>query len=67
MRHSQTTLDRALCVEREWSADGETEVGRAYYTRVRFVPVYDAAAILALPRWPADLTPYQTGTIAQPY
>ena len=33
---------RGLCMEREWSADGETELALYPYTRVRIVPVYDA-------------------------
>jgi len=36
--------ERGLCVEREWSADGERELARYPYTRVRFVPVFDALA-----------------------
>lgn len=35
-------VQRGSCVEREWSADGETELERRVYTRIRFVKLYDA-------------------------
>lgn len=56
---------RGLCAERTWSADGETEIERCAYVRVRFVKTYDAAALFALPRLPADLAPYHVGLVAQ--
>lgn len=58
-------VERGLCMEREWSADGETEISRVPYTRIRFTPVYDAVAIFALPKIPADLTPYYVGTTVE--
>lgn len=33
---------RGLRMEREFSPDGETEIGLYPYTRIRIVPIYDA-------------------------
>lgn len=57
---------RGLCVEREFSEDREVE--RRAYVRVRFVPLYDAAKILAndLCRKPIALwAEYQNGIKAE--
>jgi hypothetical protein len=42
---------RGLCMEREWSADGETELERRAYVRVRFVKTFDAMAYLNRREW----------------
>jgi len=37
---------RGLRMEREFSQDGETEIGLYPYTRIRIVPTYDAMRYL---------------------
>jgi hypothetical protein len=50
---------RGLCVERTWSADGETELARDPYTRVRFVKTYNALDVITFGQW------NETGLIAE--
>jgi len=40
--YSEPELARGLRMEREFSPDGETEIGLYPYTRVRIVKLYDA-------------------------
>jgi hypothetical protein len=42
---------RGLCVERVWSADGETELARFPYSRVRFVKTYNALDWITYGTW----------------
>jgi len=52
---------RGMSVERDWSADGRELLSdaRCPYTKVRFVPVYDAAA------WLRDGSMIKTGIKAE--
>lgn len=48
---------KGLCMERVWSADGETELARHPYSRVRFTPTFDPLAYLERREWvPVGLT-----------
>jgi hypothetical protein len=42
---------RSLCVERHWSDDGETELARYPYSRIRFVKTYNALDVLTYGKW----------------
>lgn len=55
--YSDTSKRKGLCVERVWSADGETELARHPYTRVRFTRTFDTLAFLERREWvPVGLT-----------
>jgi hypothetical protein len=44
-------IQRGICVERDWSPDGETELERRVYVRVRFVKTYDAMHAIVWGKW----------------
>lgn len=52
---------RGLCIERDWSEDGEGIISARPYTRVRSVKVYNAAEWMKADM-PKNLAPFECGT-----
>jgi hypothetical protein len=58
--YSGGPVPREVCVEREWSSDGEFQLSARPYSRVRCVKVYNSVEWLKAGS-PKDLAPFEAG------